>query len=794
MAWDLGLNGSPPPDYAEAHGDAYFYGDLGRFDLVTKMSGGIKLYVPADADKTGSSIQRNILGKYATPSGVDGFFLSSGITSNEKKLQLTLGSGTTNDSLALTVDIETETEFSLFWRIDLDEGVGDIRVDSNPPDVKETWNNTDFGETTNEFSIGNRSFSTDDGFACQLAHPMLWLDYYMPDGEVAKYQLGREVPAPSNLSLWVTCIDETSANTTDKVFGDTGTEQGAVSVVSRDFDGDFSSSGLILPHQFVAGMNMRLFRIAPDLLEVELPLEFLRVGLGDYFGVSHPDLPQAASLLHLIADNYAAPDWMHSHTFVIARGLNPETMTVKLRLLDLTPKMCFLAASAKTEESVNDSGEGEYVVNQGWTLDNDRGTTAYILDTSELAGGSKTLAPVAPFKAKTNHRGTLYEKAFKTLIANNAGLVDGSGTAIADWAESLGTGGTADKVTLVGSSVPRLFRGDEVLGYEAKMPRLIRGTAGDCVFEYTITPDDTDDSRLYVWYMGSTGTLKWWLQRDTDSNYWTGSTWSASKTWITIGTGTANVIDRYISDVITSVPASGATLTLGLGMESTDGNLFTVLPFKVDFVQEVEIVSDLVTLDSGSGLETSTSEADAPVWSIDNGGSDSRQTANYEHGSYRVTLYAEQDYDDLPNNTVHALGEWGIDDSNKDVLAINKDGSGDLYLKLVRYISGSQDAVASVEIPAFVRGTIYEAMGRWTSASGGELGLPARTLSAFWQGAKGTDAEASGVHSSSDQTTHFRPGNSSQSGFDPAFNFISDYELVPYALPDESALGERRAS
>lgn len=785
MAWDHGtVNG---------HGNAYWYGDQERLDGDGSFGIAVHGYFPSGT--SGVTTNRTIFGKYQSGAGISGWYIRT--DNSDGRLLLCSrndGSGALENFSVMSAVAE-DTEFAAFFRYDAVNQIGRAQVLGQPEKVT-TGLSEPVAAHTREVFIGNNGHTGSTGAAMHIGHPMAWMNYHPGDEVVNEYFAGR-IGAPANLSFWVTCIDETTANVDDKVFGDTGTEQGTVGVVARDFDSKFSSSGTILPHQFVGGMNMRLFSIAPGVLEVELPLEFLQVGLGDYFGVAHPDLPQAASVVDLIQDNYAADEWMQAHTFVLGRGFHwsADRMSVKLRLLDLTPKMAFFFATGRTQERGNDSGEGEAVWNQGWTLDNARNSTAYVVDTSELSD-RKSLAAVAQFQSKTNHRGTLYEGAFKTLVNNNSALVDGAGPpAIADWAESLGTGGASTKVTLIGSTFQRLFRDDYVLGYETKLPRLTKGSAGDTVYELTITPDNTDDSRLYVWYMGSTGTLKWWLQRDTDSNYWTGSSWSASKTWISIGQGTINEIDRYVSDVISSVPASGAELTLGIGMEDGDGTSFTVLPMKVDFVQSALIVSDLVTLDSGSSLPTATSEADAPVWSIDNGGSDSRQTANYDHGRYRVDVYIEQDYDDLPNNTVHTLGEWGIDDNNKDILAINKDGSGNLRLVFVRYISGAQDALAEVSISSTpVRGSIHRAMGRWTSASGGELGLPARTLSALWDGVKGTDAQASGVHSSSDQTTHFRPGNSSQSGFDPAHNFLFDFELSPYAIADEAALGERRGA
>ncbi len=65
-------------------------------------------------------------------------------------------------------------------------------------------------------------------------------------------------------------------------------------------DSMFSGSGTILPHREVAGRNLRLFRIAPEIYKLVVPLEYLSLELGDAIGLAHDSPPRASSILDSI--------------------------------------------------------------------------------------------------------------------------------------------------------------------------------------------------------------------------------------------------------------------------------------------------------------------------------------------------------------------------------------------------------------------------------------------------------------------------------------------------------------
>ena len=619
------------------------------------------------------------------------------------------------------------------------------------------------------------------GAAVIVGQGMMWGNYFLTEAEVDMYHAGKSVPAAANLSFWDKFTAEPGA---DLIFGDAGTESGTIALFSDGVDSNFSGSGTILPHRELAGRNLRLFRMAPEIYKLVVPLEYLSLELGDAIGLAHDSPPRASSILDSLEDHFMLDNWRRMYCVVLGRSIQPKDNTVALTVMNMESAICLMSGSALTKIRVNSEQDGTTRLNLGASETIARNSVHFIVETSEETGVIR-LASVARFSEKTNHRGTIHEDAITNDVTNSAFLV-GSFT---DWTESLGTGGAVNVNT-----TERLFVDDKIQGNAIQVCEIVKSSDALDDISQSWTHGG-GDSRVAFWHEEDPGNaastpVDWSYQRSGASpNWWreSDSSWQTARIH-NATTHNSSQFEREISNVISSI--TSGTVTLHIGIAAASGTATDKFYLgQVQHTEDALIYTDIVTLDGAS----ETSADDDVDESLDNGGLDSRQVFHPDRGTLRLRLRAEQNGADMPNSTDHALFYWEVDSTNYDIVQLSKTSGGATRIEFERVISGSVDATAFASI-TLTRGTEYEIAVRWTSPSDGELGLSARTMSVFVDGTKGTDDQATGVHSTSDQTTAMWRGGSPVGGVLHSMNWIQDWELVQRVLPDEEILGRRLAA
>ena len=726
------------------HQNRYIYGDIPRMDLLTSISVAVKVHIPSG--NTGSYGLRIIVSDLSSISGWSLRLLTSDdSTVWDPTLRIGTG-GTTLDFAGGGNLYPMDETVSIVARWVSGSGkmhvFGFTEVETVSAGVPAT--------NTAEMCIGGED-AANLGLGCRVGQVMVWPNYFLTDVERDLYHNGVVVPAPANLGFWDPCTAEPGQ---DRIFLDSGTEENTVTLTSDNVDTNFAGSGVILPHREVVGRNLRIFRMAPEVWKAVVPGEFLSLELGDEVGLAHPDIPRASSILADLDEHYMLGSWRQMYCAVLEREAIEASHEVALTLLNMEPSITYFYNSLRTTTTVNDEGEGTAVWNLGATQAIDRASAHYIADTSELADATQ-LAAISLFSPKTNHRGTIYEDGYTNIIGNSAALEDGAGPpAVAGWAENLGTGGASAKVGA--STVIPLFRDPTLFGFSVTTPQLTKSSDADDWYELVVSTDTSGIGRLCYWTRdtpaGAGPNTRYFIQRTSDSQYWTGTNvWSATKTWHEASERSSTQWVRSIGNVITGgIPSSG-TLNIGIGQQHgepsvTTGDLYYF--GHVQFVQQETVRTDIVTLDGA----TATAIQDEEIWSLDNGGLDSRQIVHPDHGTIRMRIRLETNLAEMPTTQVSYVLAYSEFDSDDWLLLDLLMTSSVFQLRGRRNIGGVGQVARMNPFPISVRGAEAEIAMRWTS-SAGELGL-VRTLSVFVDGVKGeTEATASTDHPSGDQTT-----------------------------------------
>lgn len=781
------------------HGNEYRYGDNVPLRSMTSHTICLKLLIPSG--NTATYNLRFIMGQFDNPAPpgnqIWGWYIST-FNDGDAGDDVTLrffhhdGVGGGSDIQDLAFQIPYDVTHSIVWRW---EGIGTdiskVSVLGHPEDIVTNFDEVLGYKPGDLVLLGNAQVegNPDLGLGCQLGHVMIYPNYVYTDAEVQQYHAGVIVPAPANLGFWSPMITEAGSGEDDLIHGYTGAEIGTITVIGDSVDSMFAGQGLLLPHRQLAGYSIRVLSLAPETYKLSVPQEYAALALGSEALIADGNLPAASSLLASLSEHFMLDDWRAMNAVILEGDIQPDG-SLPLVVYNRMPSMCLFYQTLALDKGqlVNNEEEGTASLVPWAAQTNSRNSTHFIEDATEETSRPR-LASVGRFSAKTNHRGTLYEVGVKNLVQNSAFLDDGAGPpTFLDTTEVLGTGGTIVEET--GANVPMLFTDKTIEGKPVRAAKLTKGSSGTVSLEWSLAIDGSgDDSRVAFWHRGEGGGA-WWLIRTSDGNYWqTGSTWTAGAQLHTI-LGSDDEWVREISAVIGGVPSTGTLRHIvgnSTGLEND--RLFLAQSM---FYQHWAILSDIVT----QGGATETSEADDEVWNLDNGGAHDAQTFNPNRGTVRARIRFETDTDDIPNSYFGLIAEFGVDSSNYDQCFIGRSAGGDLQIWIQRYIASSLDGNSLKSIADYSRGDEVELAFRWTDATGEELGLPARTLSAFEDGTKGTDAQSAGIHSTADQTTFLKWGNNPilASRSPATFFYIKNVELVQWAIPDEGILARRVAA
>lgn len=761
------------PGTSDNHTNRYDYGVLSRHVSIASVSWAMKIRAVAGRTISGGDF---FFGVHAANSAGFRFMLEAGLV----EAIVHNGNGQSENvrsDNALTDDVT----YSVVARHDAVANTLRMDIRGLQAEQEETNSTFDPGATNDGEETAILSHPNVVGSTHVVGQCMAWAGYVLTDSEREQYHSGVVVPAPENLSFWEKCIAEPGA---DLIFGDAGTENGTVTLFGDDVDSMFSGQGFLLPHRQLPGHSIRILSCSPELYRLTVPPEYAALLLGSDVSIHDGELPAASSVLaqlneHFMLDNYRGMDGV-----ILEANIEPN-MELSMLILNRLPAMSLFYQTMTLDKGhlVNNEEEGTASLVPWAAQTNSRNSQHYIEDaTAEIS--RVQLSSVGRFSAKTNHLGTLYEVDVKQLVQNSAFLDDGAGPpTFLDTTEVLGTGGTVVEET--GTNVPMLFTDKTIGGKAVRAAKLTKGSSGTVSLEWSLAIDGSgDDSRVLFWHRGEGGG-GWWLIRTSDGNYWqTGSTWTAGAQLHTID-GSDDEWVREISAVIGGVPSTG-TLRLIIGNSAGLENDRLFLAQTMAY-QHWAILSDIVT----QGGATETSEDDNEVWDLDNEGSHDAQTFNPNRGTVRVTIEFTTDSDDIPNSTHMELCRIGVDASNYDRFYLQTSAGGQFRLLGERVIAASSDAICLLNITSKSIGDELELTYRWVDATGTELGLAARTLSVFVDGVKGSDATASAIHSTSDQTTFIRWGNNGGSVFNLKVAYIKNVELVQWAIPDEGITARR---
>lgn len=763
------------PGTTNAHTNRYDYGDLTRLDSLVDVTWACRVHIKTAATwGTG----RHIFGKDS--SGGLGFYLRSAATRGIVTASTQGGGGTRNVSNAIAM--ADDITYSIVIRSHSVDQRLNIQIDGLDESETDDAVSADPGNSE-EITICSHPDQT--GAAVIVGQCMVWPNYYLTDAERSQYHAGLVVPAAANLSFWEPCIAEPGA---DLIFGDTGTENGTITLFS-DAVGDsmFTGQGFLLPHRQLAGYNIRILSCSPELYKFHVPAEYAALSLGADIRIADGNLPAGTTLLGTLNEHFMLDDWRGLDAVILEANIEPNgelSMLVYSRMPSMS--LFWQTQTLDTGHFVNSSEEGTASLVPWASMTNSRNSQHFIVDSSEESSRVK-LGSVPRFSSKTNHFGTLYEDAAKNLVQNSAFLDNGAGPpTFLDMTEDLGTGATITAVS--STTIPMLFIDPTIQGKAVRAAAFTKGSAGNCLASWSLAIDTSGDAaRILFWHRGAAGTYS--LQRSDNSRYWDGDSWEVGITHLTLAAESDEWLREDTGVIDDTFPTTG-TLTLSIGMDSATGAENSVIYFaQMMAYQHWAIMSDIVT----QGGITVTSEVDDEVWDLDNSGGHSAQTFNPNRGTVRARLRFTTDTADIPNSTNALICRFGIDATNIDQFYLQRDSGGQYRIIGQRVIAGSIDASAILNLTDHTIGTEIEVAFRWTDAGGDELGLAARTLSVFVDGVKGTDDQASAIHSTSDQTTFIRWGAIAHTD-NLKIAYIKNVELVQWVIPDEGIQARRVAN
>lgn len=259
----------------------------------------------------------------------------------------------------------------------------------------------------------------------------------------------------------------------------------------------------------------------------------------------------------------------------------------------------------------------------------------------------------------------------------------------------------------------------------------------DQVAAFPATAIDAPFSFLSIDYKADTGHfLETRLQRSGDSFYFNASTgaWQAGSVWNTVEAYAGHVAGRQIGRFfLRPLPQSGSfSMTIEVRLPGSHGNGATAHVYHVQVAYVNASSPDVDGYPLRSVTDSTTIAIPAISARLFNGPSGESRLIPLTHGTLlaHVVLLWGKDY----MHGDHPLFELNLNSSGQHYLRAGLEYNGGSPRFAFRIRGGAAAEVAStVSLPAFQFGDVLRLACRWTSASSGELGLPALTATALAQ-------------------------------------------------------------
>lgn len=305
------------------------------------------------------------------------------------------------------------------------------------------------------------------------------------------------------------------------------------------------------------------------------------------------------------------------------------------------------------------------------------------------------------------------------------------------------------------------------------------------------------------------------IVKDGTSSWIPGTGWVSGVTWVpltNVGNGTqgmgslAEVGDHWEwwSDEV-DVGVGPNTITYDVGYCTQPGAVFWILAAPIVEWNHVSlralrhdfVPTKAVAVQQESDRLRIENPPSSPVW-------------NPERGTALVTLCPMWNNSDLLINTPKTILLALHDDSTPaspsyDAIRYFRGASEtDSVLQFERYVAGSLVASASYDLAIDELATYMAPIKvavRWTGSDGGELGLPANTLSIFRDGVRGVDGAGAGaalvygpsspaIYPGQDYPFEAAAGTSQAGTY--ADGYIADLEVYPFCLRDDEIVRLQR--
>lgn len=646
---------------------------------------------------------------------------------------------------------------------------------------------------TDQFAIGNDS-NLGHGGPYAVGHLMMWPNYELTSAEISQYHAGVTVPALASLGFWHRGIEHPGA---DEISGTPFLQAGGPVLFANAVDAFFLES-VLEDYLQMATLKLLAKGKLPEFVPVTVPWRFVAAELMEPVNASMSTLPSSASALERIREHGLVDKWRRQFGTLVSAKMVPLTHQYDLVFKRREHQMVTYFSTDQLTGLTSAEKPGLARTDLGGIINVDRNTKALLVqETNQVHSmvlipaanrNGSAFMPVGAFEEKINHLGFLSEDANTNDVQNSAFLNSGAG-----WSKTEGGTGT---VTFKSGGTSQFY----------VMPQSVSDGmvdvnggdgAGEVFFNRTsaisVLAAQGHRRLSFIHANGFGLRVKWQVQRSTDSWYWndTSAAWQSGSLWNDsefLGHDPTNVL--LIANRSTSKPIdvdNDETWSVRIGLAFQ--GVFDVDIYQVDLTRGKYLYSPIVTPQTA----TLTTVKDAVTRVLDTT-SPIRQQLNA--GLYSITfkMLAIQDVawmTDTDEFAYYAIQYGDANENNVDLMSYRKPTAANAQFSFARYFNsgGSPllDARASIEVD-IVPGTEYSIKCVSTSASDGELGLPARTLRIQVDGVNGTDAQASALQSTTEGYTKVWYG-CAPDGFSilRAMNYLHHPKFWTRALPNEVA-------
>jgi hypothetical protein len=469
--------------------------------------------------------------------------------------------------------------------------------------------------------------------------------------------------------------------------------------------------------RIIGSRRIRYARRTLPVLEIEAPLLFADLEIGDAVMLSHIALPMAA----------AYPGWERwKRALCRVIGSDIGDGSVRLSLVDVRDYAVRLWDTAQSDEAPTAGfGSGVCRLTPGGTRTFSRGSSKYVNSPADESLLSHPIIPVIQCGSEVEailFDGTLLEAEGTNHITRSS-FVSGTtgltlaGTGVNGSAIAADTTDLLFDSTITANSLKFTAGNPHTTELSARFPDTASIPANSQV---VVSVDHKDDSGA---------TLYWRLQRLVDNWYWNagGSAWQSGTVdnAFTVRTSLSGAHRDYGG--ISTVGAGATALRLYLLQQSggTASRVNRAYHVQIEIAASVAFPSSRIVC---NGTEV-TRSADLLKYTNDSG----KRTWDSAQGTAFARFIPYAPY---ATTAIIYLAYW--DSNNWHRLARN----GSNWEFRVK-VSGTE-YTATKGISAYAWGATYDIACRWCGSEG-ELGLAPYTISVFVDGVKGTDAVASGA-------------------------------------------------